>query len=162
MSRSASRHPFLLALLWADLGAWVAVWLFFGAVVAPAAFRVLPSAAVAGDLVGLVLGPVHLAGAVAGLALAALAAALGRGRLSVGLPVLLAGLCLFNHFGVSPAVAEIQFSDLQPGDAERFSRLHQLSVGIFSVVAVGLIVLAGLHGRLAFRPAGDQECEKDL
>lgn len=156
MPESAPRHPALLALLWSILGAWLGLMLYFGAAVAPAAFRVLPSPEVAGDLVGQILGPVQLFGAAAGLVLAALGIALGSGRLATGLPLLLAVLCLLNHFGVSPAVAEIQFSDLQPGDAERFSRLHQLSVGIFSVVGVGLLVLVGLHAGRAL-PTGRRE-----
>lgn len=160
MSESAPRRAALLALLWSTLGAWLAVMLYFGAVVAPAVFRVLSAPDVAGDLVGQALAPVQLFGAAAGLALTALGIALGSGRLAIALPLMLAILCLFNHFGVSPAVAEIQFSDLQSGEAERFSRLHQLSVGIFSLVGAGLLVLVGLHGRLTLRPERRETREK--
>lgn len=152
MPPSAHRRAALRALLWSILGAWLALMLFVGSVVAPAAFRVLPSPELAGDLVGRVLGPVHGFGAVAGVALAALGVALGRGRLAVGLPLLLSALCLLNHFGVSPAVAEIRFDDLQPGDAERFRRLHQLSVGLFVAVGAGVIALVGLHARRSGPP----------
>jgi len=48
------------------LGTWVGAVLYFGAIVAPAAFSVL-SAEQAGALVGLTLGRLHLMGIVAGV-----------------------------------------------------------------------------------------------
>jgi len=125
--------------------------LLFGAVVARAAFEVIPSPEVAGHLVGRILGPLQLGGAGIGVALAALGGALHRGRLAVILPLLLAALCLVNHFGVSPAVAEIRLARIaesgsDPGLAERFARLHFLSVSLFMTTAAGALALAVIHG----------------
>jgi sirohydrochlorin ferrochelatase len=124
--------------------------LLFGAVVARAAFEVIPSPEVAGHLVGHVLGPLQLAGAGAGVALAALGGSLHRGRIAVILPLLLAVACLVNHFGVSPAVAEIRLARIadsgsDPGLAQRFARLHFLSVSLFMVTAAGALALAVVH-----------------
>lgn len=126
---------------------------FFGLAVAPAAFAVAPEPELAGRLVGRVLGPLQVGGAFAGLVLAGLATRLGRSRLTIALPAVLAILCLFNHFGVSPAVAEIRPSHLgapgtAPGDAERFALLHRVSVALFGATALGALVLAALHGRV--------------
>ena len=45
----------LRGLLWLLLGTWIGSWLLFALVVAPTAFRVLPSTHVAGTLVAPVL-----------------------------------------------------------------------------------------------------------
>jgi hypothetical protein len=119
---------------------------FFGAV-ARSAFRVIPDTAIAGDLVGSLLGPVLVAGALSGLGLSALAVRLGRGRFTIVLPLVLSAACLLNQFGVSPAVAEIRLNDpgLAPALAARFSALHQLSVWLFVGTGVGLVALAVAH-----------------
>ena len=79
----------LRSTLWLTLGAWIGAWLLFGAVVAPTAFRVLPSTEVAGSLVGPVLEALHLYGAAAGALLALVTVALGRGPLLIVLPLLM-------------------------------------------------------------------------
>ena len=56
--------------LWLLLGGWFGSYLFFGAVIAPTAFAVLPSIELAGKLIGPVLTKLHLYGALAGIALA--------------------------------------------------------------------------------------------
>ncbi len=145
----------LRPLLWLLLGSWLGAMLLFGAVVAPAAFGVLPTPELAGDLVGRVLASLHLSGAIAGLILALLAGLLRRGRAAIGLSLLLSALCVVNQFGVSPAVAEIRLSDpgapLAPGAAERFARLHQLSVLLFGATVVGLLGLAAWLARRDFQ-----------
>jgi len=148
----------LRPVLWIALGAWLGAMLLFGAVVARAAFAVIPSPEVAGHLVGRVLGPLQLGGAGIGIALAALGGALQRGRVAVVLPLLLAAVCLVNHFGVTPAVAEIRLARLgdagtDPGLAERFARLHLLSVSLFMLTASGAIALAVVHGLAEAREA---------
>jgi hypothetical protein len=138
----------LRSALWLTLGTWIGAWLLFGAVVAPTAFRVLPSTAVAGSLIGPVLEALHLYGAGSGALLALLAVILGRGPLLVGLPLLMSAVCLYSHFGVSAELSEIR--DLAfgaggaPEFAARFTRLHRVSLGLFlglGVAAVGLLVL---------------------
>lgn len=135
-------------LLWTALGAWLGALLLCGAVVVRAAFEVLPDPALAGRLVGRVLGPLQLAGIVLGALLAALGGALGRGRLAVALPLALAALCAANHFAVAPAVAAIDLADPAAGaDAgARFASLHQLSVGLYLATGVGALLLGALHG----------------
>lgn len=137
----------LRPVLWIALGAWIGAMLFFGTVVARAAFAVIPSPDVAGHLVGRVLGPLQLAGAGAGVSLSVLAGALRRGRLAVTLPLLLSAVCLVNHFGVTPAVAEIRLAGAgsDPTVAQRFARLHLLSVSLFLATAGGAVALAVIH-----------------
>jgi hypothetical protein len=133
--------------LWIGLGGWIGALLLCGGVVVGAAFQEVGDPQVAARLVGRVLGPVQLAGIALGVALSALGGAMGRGRIAVALPLLLAGLCAVNHFGVSPAVAAIDLGDpaAGPGAGLRFARLHQLSVGLFVAVAIGTILLALMH-----------------
>jgi hypothetical protein len=147
----------LRPLLWITLGAWIGAMGFFGAVVAPAAFRVLPAPTLAGDLIGRVLGGLHVAGSVAGIALAALGAALRRGRLTVVLPLALTAVCLVNWIGVSPAVAELRPGsarfEAEPGAGPRFALLHALSVALYVATVVGLFLLALVHARAEAREA---------
>lgn len=139
----------LRGLLWVLLGGWVGSWLLFALVVAPTAFRVLPTPGAAGALVAPVLDALHFYGAAAGLALAVLALALGRGSLRIALPLLMAAACLYSQFGVSGELAEIRNQVFGPEGSEelaaRFNELHRLSIGIFSVVLVAALVLVGLH-----------------
>jgi len=143
-------------LLWTALGGWLGALLLCGAVVVRAAFEVVPDARIAGHLVGRVLAPLQLAGIGMGAALAALGGSLGRGRLVVALPLLLAALCAANHFGIAPAVAAIDLSDPASGaDAgARFARLHQLSVGLYVATALGVLLLGALHAAIELRQEG--------
>jgi len=134
--------------LWLALGGWIGALLLSGGFVVPAAFTSGAEPAIAARLVGRVLGPLHLAGIVLGLALAALGGALGRGRLAVGLALALVACCVVNHFVVSPAVAAIDLTDPAAGAAgagARFANLHRLSVALFFAVAAGAIALAVIH-----------------
>ena len=139
----------LRGLLWILLGGWVGSWLLFALVVAPTAFRVLPSPDAAGALVGPVLDALHLYGAAAGLALSAIAFALRRGSLRVALPLLMAAACLYSQFGVSAELAEIRHLAFGPEGNEaiaaRFNALHRISMGIYSVVLIAALALIGLH-----------------
>jgi hypothetical protein len=139
----------LRSLLWLLLGGWIGSWLLFALVVAPTAFRVLPSSAAAGAFVAPVLDALHLYGAAAGLALAALALALRRGTLRVVLPLAMAAACLFSQFGVSAELAEIRDRTFSPQGSEllaaRFAHLHRVSMGIYTGVLLAALVLLGLH-----------------
>ena len=139
----------LRTVLWILLGGWVGSWLLFALVVAPTAFRVLPSPEAAGSLVGPVLDALHLYGAAAGLALAALALALRRGPVRVALPLLMSAACLYSQFGVSAELAEIRHLAFGPQGSEavaaRFNALHRLSMEIYSGVLVAALALVGLH-----------------
>ena len=139
----------LRTLLWLLLGSWIGSWLLFALVVAPTAFRVLPSTHAAGALVGPVLDALHLYGAAAGVALSGLALALRRGRLRIALPLVMAAACLYSQFGVSSELAEIRDQVFGPEGSEllaaRFNQLHRISMEIYSAVLVGALVLLGLH-----------------
>lgn len=146
---SPRRAVLLRSLLWLLLGGWAGALVLFAAVVAPAAFRVLPSGEQAGRLVGEVLPALQLYGAGAAVALAVLARRLGRGPLATLLPLVLGGLGLVSLFGVTPRLEEIR--DLAfgaPPDAAaraRFGRLHAVSGLLYGATLAGTVVLVVLH-----------------
>jgi hypothetical protein len=137
--------------LWLLLGGWFGSYLLFGAVIAPTAFAVLPSTELAGNLVGSVLTKLHIYGAFAGVALALISKALGRGPLLVAVPIALSALCLYSHFGVSAQLAEIRDLSFGPdGAAElaaRFGALHRISLSIFIGVGIAVTALIGFQAR---------------
>ena len=95
-------------LLLFSLGTWVGAGLFLSLVVAPAAFRLLPTPDLAGALVGASLTRLHFigigAGAVFLIAGAALLAAGSRGigRTAMALVALMMVLTAVSEFGVTP------------------------------------------------------------
>jgi hypothetical protein len=139
------------ATLWLLLGGWFGSYLLFGAVIAPTAFKVLPTTEIAGSFISPVLTRLHLFGAVAGLPLAWSAWRLGRSRLLVVTPIVLSAVCMLSHFGVSAELAEIRDLTFGPEGstdaAARFGFLHRISVGVFVVVGIAVTVLIGLHAR---------------
>lgn len=150
-SGSTATRAALRGALWLALGGWVGIWILFGLVVAPTAFRVLPTAELAGSLIGPVLDVLHLFGAVAGLVLGLIAWRLDRGPLQRILPLAMGAACLYSQFGVSAEIAEIQEMAFGPQGSEtlvaRFTQLHRISVGIFLAVGVAALVLTALHAR---------------
>jgi hypothetical protein len=155
MTRGTAAHVWaettLRSALWLLLGGWVGAWVLFAFGVTTTAFRVLPSSAVAGNLVAPLLAGLHAYGAAAGVALALLARGLRRGLPATLLPLLLAGLCLLSHYGVTAEIDVARDAAFGPAGslegATRFTRLHQLSIGIFTAVGLGAIVLVLLHAR---------------
>jgi hypothetical protein len=121
---------------------------FFGALTR-VVFQVVPEPEMAGHLVRRLLDPLLMTGTISGLALAALGAALRRGRVAIAAPLLISILCIVNQFGVSRAVAEIHLNDpgLAPGMGARFATLHQLSVWLFVAALLIAIGLAWIHAR---------------
>src|SRR5262245_9427932 len=148
---SADRAVALRSALWLTLGGWIGSWAFFALVIARLAFRVLPSPEVAGHLVRPVLNTLHWYGAGAGLALAALAVILRRGRLLVVLPILLSLACLTTQLGVTPRMEAIHDLAFGPGGnveaAAAYRQLHGVSMAIFTAVLLGAIALVPLHAR---------------
>lgn len=138
----------------AVLAVWLGAALLTAAVVAPAAFAVLPTRA--GALVGRVLPVVFVGGLVAGAAAAALGGsggAFGRGRLA--LAVATAVLCAVAQFGVAPRIHALRaemgpnIEALATSDPRRraFGQLHGVSVllmGAAGLAAGGALVLAAL------------------
>lgn len=139
------------SVLWLALGGWVGSWTCFALLVAPVAFRVLPSVDLAGKLVGPVLASLHYAGAVASVVAAAAAAWLRRGRLLVGLPLLLGAGALANEWIVTARIVALRPLAFGPGGsaeaAAAFYRLHQISMVVFGAVLLGAIALVVLHAR---------------
>lgn len=144
----AGRHVAVAALL----AVWLGAALLTAAVVAPAAFAVLPTRALAGALVGRVLPVVFVGGIVAGAAAAFLAAGAAGpfARSRVALPALAALLCAGAQFGVGPRIRALR-AELGPdieavpaGDPRRaaFGRLHGVSVLLMG--AAGLAAGAAL------------------
>lgn len=149
MSRGA--EVALRSLHWLLLGGWVGSWMFFALVLARLAFRVLPSAEVAGHLISPALATLHWYGVFAGVALAALAALLRRGRLHVVLPLVLAAACLGNELGITPQLAALRDLAFGPDgnveSAAAYRRFHGISMAIFSAVLLGAIALVVLSTR---------------
>lgn len=141
----------LRTLHWLLLGGWVGSWCFFALVLARLAFRVLPSAEVAGQLIGPTLATLHWYGVFAGVALAGIAALAGRGKLRVALPLALAAACLVNEFGVTPQLTTLRDlafgSDGNLESARLYRQWHGVSMSIFSLVLLGAIALVGLTTR---------------
>jgi hypothetical protein len=147
-SRAATAEVVLRALLWLLLGGWVGSWLCFGLLIAPTAFRVLPSTELAGRMVGPVLTGLNVYAAATGVLLALLAVRLRRGRLLVVLPLLAAALCIFSELVVTARIEAIRPLVFGPEGSQelaaRFQTLHRVSVWLFC--AVGAATLAMLVG----------------
>jgi hypothetical protein len=122
------------------LAAWIGAAALVAAVVAPAAFSVLPTRALAGALVGRVLPVIFIAGLAVGLGAAVLgwhgAPAFARARLA--LPLLTALVCAAAQFGIAPRIQRLRaemgpsIEALPTTDPRRaqFGRLHGLSVAM--------------------------------
>jgi hypothetical protein len=145
------------------LAAWLGAALLAAAVVAPAAFAVLPTRALAGALVGRILPPVFVAGIVVGAAAAALQWGTGGGHRAarIGLALVVTVACAAAELGVAPRIARIRaqigpsVEALAPTDARRreFGRLHGVSVALLGVgvlAAGAVLVTTGV----AFRGQG--------
>jgi hypothetical protein len=129
------------------LGAWLGSLLLLGSVVAPAAFAVAPTPAVAGNLVGRVLAALDWAGVGAGLILAGLSAGLGRGVWTTALPVFMSLGCLISRLLLAPEIAALRPLLDDPAARARFGLLHGLAVGIFGVLTLAALALVVLHVR---------------
>ncbi|HEX6058679.1 MAG TPA: DUF4149 domain-containing protein [Gemmatimonadaceae bacterium] len=138
------------------LSLWVGAGLLFVAVVAPAAFAVLPTRTLAGLLVGRVLPVLFVSGIVVGAVVAALAARGGPfagWRIGGGLVV--AAACAVAHFWIGGRIARLRadlggaLESLPAGDPQRalFGQLHGLSVaglGLAGLAAAATLVLAAI------------------
>ncbi len=142
------------------LAAWLGAALLVAAVVAPAAFAVLPSRTLAGALVGRVLPVVFWTGIAIGFCTAALTWPISPrgGRTSAMLLLVLA--CAIAQLGVAPRIQRVReqiggaVDALDPSDAQRraFGRLHGLSVAFLGVGGIGAVVaLTVLSRQLALR-----------
>lgn len=149
--RTSWRETGLRAALSLLLGGWLGAWFLFAFGVTTTAFRILPSTEMAGKLVGPILSGLNLYGIAAGVALAGIAAALSRRRLLWLIPLVLAGLCLYSEFVITPGIQAVREGAFGPNGSleasERFSSLHRQSLRVFTGVGLGAIVLLILHAR---------------
>ena len=126
------------------LSAWLGAAILAAAVVAPAAFAVLPTRGLAGALVGRVLPVLFYSGAAVGV----VAALLGRtstsstARLVAG--AIMTTACLAAQLLVAPRIERVRadagrpIDELAAGDPRRaaFGRLHGASVLLLGVAAL--------------------------
>lgn len=158
------------------LSAWLGAVIFFSVVVAPAAFRVLPSRTLAGALVGETIPALFIGGAVGGvLTLVVLfghGAAMPRFRLSALLAAaLMVVASLVGQVVIGGRITRLRAEiggtlDILPAFhpvREEFGRLHGYSVIALGVTLVAAVVLVWLllrrperggNGERGFRSAG--------
>jgi hypothetical protein len=130
------------------LGAWLGAAILVAAVVAPSAFAVLPSRALAGALVGRVLPVIFWSGMAVGLGVIGLARVHGWHKPSVvgGLVALVS--CAIAQLVIAPRIERIRSAITGPVDAlpmddplrVDFGRLHGLSVLAMGIGALGVLV----------------------
>lgn len=146
MNRGALlRGPLAVALLGAG---WLGATLLFGAIVAPAAFAVLPSRALAGALVGRVLPSLFFGGMLIGLA-PLLLAWQPRVTWAKAAGLLASTCCAVAQFAVAGRIERLRASLGGPLDAlaaadprrAAFARLHLMSVALLGVAALCMMVV---------------------
>jgi hypothetical protein len=139
------------------LAAWLGAAVLVAAVVAPAAFAVLPARALAGALVGRVLPVIFWSGMVVGVGAMLLARPVAmKGWLGASLITLVAA-CAAVQFGIVPRIARLReqiggaIDALDPSDPRRqvFGKLHGLSVAGLGVGMVAAVVAVIVLFRLA-------------
>jgi len=127
------------------LSAWMGASLLTVAVVAPGAFAVLPSRAIAGVMVGRVLPMVFGSGLALGL-LVALAAGLRAASPGAAITALLASAaCGVALFGINPRIARLRADIGGPVDALSMEDPRRVAFGLlhgYSVAGLGVAMLA--------------------
>ncbi|MDX2184161.1 MAG: DUF4149 domain-containing protein [Gemmatimonadaceae bacterium] len=147
------------------LAAWLGASVLFTAVVAPAAFRVLPARMLAGAVVGQVLPVIFLSGIVVALMALGLTARRPmrlRRWWQLGLACCLLG-CGVAQFGIAPRIRALReqlpanLESVPPEDPRRatFGRLHGVSVAVLGAAMLGA-ALAPVVG-LRSAPTGGKE-----
>ena len=139
------------------LALWLGASVLFSAAVAPAAFAVLPTRTLAGDIVGRVLPVIFYAGMLVGVLVIALDFADAeewRWNTSVIAAAVVAIACAAAQFVVGSRIDQVRsriagaVDALAPGDPLRveFGRLHGVSVALLGVAmlaaAVALVAAA--------------------
>ena len=135
------------------LGTWIGAALYFGAIVAPAAFSVL-TADQAGALVGLTLGRLHLMGIVAGVIYLLVTAIWARSVAALLRPapllvLVMVVLTFISQFWVSGTMdaLRVQVGSVSATPASNqlrisFDRLHRISVNLeLAVLIAGVLAL---------------------
>jgi hypothetical protein len=126
------------------LSLWLGAAIVVTTVVAPAAFAVLPTRALAGALVGRVLPVLFWSGAVVGVIVAVLARGQGTTRAALLASLAVTIACLAAQLVVAPRIARLRvdagvpIDRLAREDPRRigFGRLHAASVALLGVAAL--------------------------
>lgn len=144
------------------LAAWLGATVLFAVAVAPAAFAVLPSRALAGLIVGRVLPVLFWSGALLGVAdfIAEQRYARPRRRWPRVLAAIVAIACLFAQLVIVRWIEALRvrigpsLDTLAPTDPLRvaFGELHAASVGLLGVAMLAALVLIVIGARAAARP----------
>ena len=135
------------------LSVWVGAAAFFSFVLAPAAFSVLPTQHLAGQVVSRTLGVVEISGIVVGIILLVLSF-LSRGRRGKAFPFDLCALALIvlAMIGSRMVSGRMHALRVQAGEAlyslpisdplrSSFDQLHHFSVGLMSVAMIVALIL---------------------
>lgn len=136
------------------LAIWLGAAILVAAVVAPAAFAVLPSRFLAGALVGRILPVVFISGIVVALIAAACEMTVSRTQFSIRLTaplIALAAGCAIAQFVIAPRIERIRVAAggsidaLGVSDPNRvlFGKLHGISVLWLAVAMLGAVVAIG-------------------
>jgi hypothetical protein len=126
------------------LSAWLGAVLLVGAVVAPAAFAVLPTRTLAGALVGRILPVLFYGGAAIGVLTAVVARTTMPSPARVAAGAAMVAACLATQLVVGPRIERLRLDagrpidELAAGDPRRtsFGRLHGASVLLLGVAAI--------------------------
>ena len=143
------------------LAAWLGAALVVAAVVAPAAFDVLPSRALAGALVGRVLPVLFWSGILVALLTAVLGWRLPASPSRVGAAIVLAAACVTAQLVIAPRIERVRAAIGGPMDAldpsnplrQTFGRLHGASVACLGLATVAALVMLIQLVRLGSRSA---------
>lgn len=159
MSSSASGLSSIIELT--GLAIWLGASILFAASVAPALFAVLPSRALAGEVVGRVLPVLLYSGVVIAMLVGGREALQGM-RLRGLIALVIAATC---GYGVSLGrrIDQLRASIGGPIDAldvtdsrrVEFGRLHGVSVGLLGVAMLAALVLIIMLARQLAGPAAD-------
>jgi hypothetical protein len=125
------------------LAAWLGATIIVGAVVAPAAFAVLPSRTLAGALVGRVLPPLFWSGAAVGV-IAALMARRSQRTAAFVAALVIAAASSVAQIIVAPRIEAVRASAGGPIDALARDDARRVAFGRLHGVSVALLGLAGL------------------
>ena len=150
------KSPFAAGVELTVLALWLGAAILVAAVVAPAAFAVLPSRSLAGSLIGRVLPAVFISGIVAAIIAAACEMTVSRTRFSIRMTaplIALAAGCAIAQFVVGPRIERIRVAvggsidALTETDPNRvmFGKLHAFSVLSLGVAMLGAAWSIGSH-----------------
>ena len=131
------------------LSLWLGGVFVVGAIVAPAAFAVLPTRTLAGTLVGQVLPTLFWSGAAVGVLVAVLARTDASARTRTVLGLAVAVSCLAAEVIVAPSIARVRAEVAVPIDQLAREDARRVAFGRLHAASVALLGVAGLSGAVA-------------